>query len=198
MNFKLQALPQLNLAIFASGSGTNAEAIISHFKGHSKIQVKLVVTNKKEAGIWKVADRNQVPCYHAKKSTLYESNDIVTLLKEKHINWIILAGFLLKIPKNILEAYPNEIINIHPALLPKFGGKGMYGMHVHKAVVEANEKETGITIHKVNENYDEGAIISQFSTAVHPDDTPEDVQQKVQQLEHKHFPREIEKHLLNL
>lgn len=194
--FKIQALPRVNIAIFASGSGSNADKILSYFSGHSSIKVALIVCNRKEAGVWQIAENHGVKCCYSNKTSLYESNDIISLLQEEGIDWIILAGFLLKIPNNILESYPDKIINIHPALLPKFGGKGMYGLHVHKAVVAANESETGITIHLVNENYDEGRVIAQFSTPVSSLDSAEDVQKKVQQLEHQYFPKSIENYIL--
>lgn len=195
-DFKIQALQKTAIAIFASGSGTNAEKIMQHFQAHDSISIKLLVCNRKDAGVWEKAKAYKIPGVYCPKSRFYESNDIVNILKEEGIDWIVLSGFLLKIGKNILDCYPNRIINIHPALLPKYGGPGMYGMHVHKAVAENGEKESGISIHLANENYDEGAMIAQYHCDLEPNDGPEEIQQKVQQLEHAHFAPSIEKYIL--
>ena len=184
-----------HIAIFASGSGSNAEKIIQHFSSQTLIKVSLVVCNRKEAGIWDIAKSHNIPSAYFPKSKLYDSNDIIKILQAHHCNWIVLAGFLLKIPASVLEAYPNKIINIHPALLPKFGVKGMYGMHVHKAVQEAGETETGISIHLANENYDEGQMIAQHRCELNKSDDAEDIRAKVQALEHKFFAIEIEQYI---
>ncbi|MDG1805012.1 phosphoribosylglycinamide formyltransferase [Flavicella sp.] len=183
------------LAILASGSGSNAENIIRYFENHESIKVTSIVTNRKEAKVLERAKKLNVPAeYFPKKAFLEEEIVLDHLLK--NADYVILAGFLLKIPQNIVDAYPDKIINIHPALLPKFGGKGMYGMNVHTAVKEQGETETGITIHFVNENYDEGAIIFQAKTAVSASDSPEDIANNIHQLEYAHFPKVIEEALL--
>ncbi len=179
------------IVVFASGSGTNAENIIKHFKGGAIGEVVGVFTNNANAGVIDRAKNNAVPVTVFTKSELYES-DLLHKINAINPDLIVLAGFLLKFPDTMIEAYPDKIINIHPALLPKYGGKGMYGMHVHRAVVEDREKETGITIHYVNENYDEGAIIFQKQVIVLGTDTPEVVAEKIHDLEQKYFPDVIE------
>jgi phosphoribosylglycinamide formyltransferase-1 len=169
-----------NLVLFASGSGSNAEKIIEHFKGSDQVQITHIYCNNPTAGIIQRAERLGVPCRVLKE------------VQSLRTDWIILAGFLWLVPANFVKAFPQRIVNIHPALLPKFGGKGMYGHFVHEAVVAAGEKESGITIHYVNEHYDEGATIFQSSFPVLPSDTPEDVAKKGQVLEHRDFPRVIE------
>lgn len=183
------------LVILASGSGSNAENIIHYFKDSTEISVANVLSNRKGAGVFDRCKRLGVPCYYYSKAAFTENDTVLSFLKES-ADYIILAGFLLKIPESVVKAFPNRIINIHPALLPKYGGKGMYGMNVHTAVKEHKDKETGITIHFVNEHYDEGAIIFQAETALTPKDTPEDIAQKVHLLEYEHFPRIIEKTIL--
>lgn len=185
------------IAIFASGSGTNTEKIIQHFVNSSLAEVVLVLSNKADAFVLKRADKYNIPNTSFTREQLNSGEGVIKALKEKAPDLIVLAGFLWKFPEHILDEFPNQVINIHPALLPKYGGKGMYGMHVHEAVVENHESETGITIHYVNEEYDDGAIIFQATTAVNKSDTPEDVAVKVHQLEYQHFPIVIEKLLLN-
>ena len=181
-----------NIAIFASGGGSNAEEIIRYFENNQNICVALIVSNKSDAYVLERADNHDIPYYvHAKDDQ--ETGLMIDVLQAYKIDYIVLAGYLKKISANLIQAYPNKIINIHPALLPKYGGKGMYGMHVHKAVELAKEEESGITIHFVNENYDEGNIISQFSCRIEQGDTAEQIQKKVLQLEHEHFAQEIEK-----
>lgn len=182
----------INIAIFASGSGSNAENIIRYFEGNDNICVKLIVSNKADAYVHVRADKLGVKSVTFSRVDFESNEKVLDFLKEKSIDFIVLAGFLLKIPQNLIDAYPNKIINIHPALLPKYGGKGMYGDHVHKAVAEAAEKESGITIHYVNENYDEGGIIFQAVCKIEPADTYEDVAGKVHELEYMHFPVVIE------
>ncbi|MEA5460107.1 phosphoribosylglycinamide formyltransferase [Arcicella sp. LKC2W] len=184
-----------NLAIFASGSGSNAERIVEYFATSQEVNVKLFLCNNPEAGVIQRAEKLQIPLVMFDRPA-FKSGAVVKILQENQIDWVILAGFLWLVPKNVVEAFPNKIINIHPALLPKFGGKGMYGHFVHEAVVENKETESGITIHFVNEHYDEGAVIFQASYPVIPTDTPEDVAAKGQVLEHKHFPEVIEKIVL--
>lgn len=183
------------IAILASGSGTNAENLINYFKNSDTISVNLVLSNKKDAKVLERATRLKIPNKSFDRNDFVETDEVLNLLKE-NADYVILAGFLWKIPAKIIDAFPNKVINIHPALLPKYGGKGMYGMHVHDAVVENKEKETGITIHYVNENYDEGAIIFQKSFEVLESDAAEDVAQKIHQLEYEYFPKVVEKVIL--
>ncbi len=182
------------IIIFASGSGTNAENIIKYFDNNKNLKVTYTVTNNKNAGVLERAERLLIPSKVFSKKELNSNKFLQFLINEADI--IILAGFLLKIPREIIQEFPNKIINIHPALLPKYGGKGMFGMHVHEAVVKNNEKESGITIHYVNENYDEGAIIFQKAVTLTKNDTPKDVAAKIHILEQENFPQEIEKVIL--
>jgi phosphoribosylglycinamide formyltransferase-1 len=185
------------IVIFASGNGTNAQNLIQCFQQSKFAEVVLVLSNKKDA---KVLDRSkslQVNSMHFTKEELQSSEGVLRMLKEVKTDLIILAGFLLKFPTTILTEYPDQVINLHPALLPKYGGKGMYGHYVHEAVVANREEETGITIHYVNENYDEGAIIFQKSVKLSEEDTPETVADKIHKLEYKYFPRVIEKLILS-
>jgi len=183
------------IVIFASGSGTNAENIIKHFQRSTVITVVQVLSNKKDAKVLERVNRLNIKHIHFNRQDFYDSDTILDLVKEQ-ADFIILAGFLWKVPEAIIRSFPNKIINIHPALLPKFGGKGMYGMRVHQSIIDQKEKETGITIHYVNENYDEGAIIFQKKVSVSKDDTPETVAHKVHQLEYEYFPKIIEKVIL--
>lgn len=176
------------LAIFASGSGSNAENFFNYFKDSDDIHTSLLVSNRKDAYVLERAYKHNVPSKIIQRKDFYESNQVVEVLKSSKIDYVILAGFLWLIPKNLIEAFPDRIINIHPSLLPKYGGKGMYGMKVHEAVKSAGEKESGITIHLVNEKYDEGRILFQKSTPVTSEDTPEDIANKVHQLEYEYFP----------
>ncbi len=180
------------IAIFASGSGTNAENIINYFKENKKIEVGCIISNKKDAFVLERAKNLNIPSAFFSKEEFNSTSKVIEYLIQSKINFIVLAGFLLKVPQNLLNLFPQNIINIHPALLPKFGGKGMYGDNVHKAVVEANETESGITIHYVNENYDEGAIIFQAKCKVEQNDTYDMVAQKVHKLEYEYFPQIIE------
>ena len=184
-----------NIAIFASGSGSNAEKIVEHFRDSTAVCVKLILCNNPEAAVIERATRLNIPLQLFDRQQ-FKSDFILTILQENEIDWIILAGFLWLIPKNLIVAFPNKIINIHPALLPKFGGKGMYGHFVHEAVVAAGEMESGITIHYVNEHYDEGQYIFQASFPILPTDTPEDVAKKGQVLEYEYFAKVIEGKLL--
>ena len=178
------------IAIFASGSGSNAENIITYFNNVQTAKVTKVYCNNKNAKVFDRCKRLNVDCSLFSKDDFFKTDVVLSQLKET-ADLVILAGFLWKIPTNIIAAFQHKIINIHPALLPKYGGKGMYGMHVHKAVKEHNETETGITIHYVNEHYDEGGIIFQAETAVNSKDTPETIAQKIQLLEQEHFPKVI-------
>ena len=181
-----------NIAIFASGEGTNAQTIIDYFKSSSQVKIALVVSNKSTANVLNRAKNNNIPTLVIDRNAFYESNTVVEQLKNANIDLIVLAGFLWMIPENLIKAFPNKIVNIHPALLPKFGGKGMFGMNVHKAVIEAKEKESGISIHFVNEHYDEGKIISQYKCEVLEKDSAEDLAKRIHQLEYEFFPKAIE------
>lgn len=179
------------LAILASGSGSNAEKIMEYFQKSKKASVALIASNKTDAFVLERAKKFQVPTFTFSRKEMQEGK-LLEKLKQEKIDWVILAGFLLKIPEELIRAFPDRMVNIHPALLPNYGGKGMYGMHVHEAVKAAGDKSTGITIHLVNENYDDGKIIFQAATAIDPTDTPEDIAQKVHALEHRYFPEVIE------
>jgi phosphoribosylglycinamide formyltransferase 1 len=180
------------IAVFASGRGTNAENIIRYFKNHPSIKVGKIYTNNPLAGVIKVAEYHEIECKVFEKSEIYQTETLLKEIIEENHSHIILAGFLWLIPESFVQAFPNKIINIHPALLPKFGGKGMYGMNVHKAVIVNKEKETGISIHYVNANYDEGDLIFQEKCTVEDFDTPENIAEKVHVLEYAYFPKIIE------
>ena len=184
------------IALFASGSGTNAEKIMQYFDAHEQVEVAMLLSNKAKAGALARAEKFEVATKVFNRSTFYETEEIISLLQDREIDLIVLAGFLWLIPAPLVKAFPNKIINIHPALLPNYGGKGMYGAHVHEAVIQNKEKESGITIHYVNEQYDEGEFIFQASCEISPSDTSTDLAKKVQQLEHEHFPKVIENVLL--
>lgn len=181
-----------NIAIFASGEGTNAQRIIDHFKESEKAKVTLVLSNKETANVLNRAKLAGIPTYIINKENFIQNDTVIHFLQENRIDLIVLAGFLWMVPESLVKAFPNKIINIHPALLPKFGGKGMYGMNVHKAVIDAKEKQSGISIHYVNEHYDEGEIISQHACDVSESDTPESLAKKIHQLEYEFFPLAIE------
>jgi phosphoribosylglycinamide formyltransferase-1 len=180
------------IAIFASGSGSNAQKIMEHFKRSPEAEVVLILTNNPQAYVLQRADNFEIPSHIFSRHEFYETDNIIRLLKNLQVDLIVLAGFLWLVPPDLLKAFPNKIINLHPALLPKFGGKGMYGDKVHKAVLEAGEDESGITVHFVNENFDEGEIIHQSRFKIEPGDTLEIIKFKGQQLEHQNFPRVIE------
>ena len=179
------------IALFSSGSGSNVENIINYFIKSTDIQFPIIISNKLDAYVHQRAVKLQIPSFTFSREDFSDGEKILDFLKLNEINSIVLAGFLLKIPEKLLNAYPNTIINIHPALLPKFGGKGMYGLGVHQAVVDAGESESGITIHYVNAHYDEGNIIFQAKCSVLPTDTPDKIAEKVHELEYEHFPRVI-------
>lgn len=185
----------LKLAIFSSGKGSNAERIIHYFDKSPLIKISLVVCNKPGAGVLKVASNGNIKTLIIEKQKFTESDDYVQYLKSENITHIVLAGFLWKIPKNMIEAFPERIINIHPALLPNFGGKGMYGEKVHQAVISFGEKESGITIHLVDEHYDHGKTIFQAKTEILPIDNAETLAKKIQELEHLNYPLVIEEWL---
>ncbi|SMG44269.1 phosphoribosylglycinamide formyltransferase-1 [Marivirga sericea] len=186
-----------NIAILASGSGSNAEKIIHYFKNHKAINIACVITNNENAGAIERAEKAHVPSKYFSKEDFEHPSFLLQYLKSKEVDYIVLAGFLLKIAPDIVAQYPDKIINIHPALLPKYGGKGMYGNHVHESVILNKETESGITIHIVNENYDEGRIIFQAKCDISPQMGAKQLSAKVQQLEHQHFPKIIEEFVEN-
>ncbi len=181
-----------NIAIFASGAGSNAQAIIDYFRELSVVNVALIVSNKSKAGVLDIAKTEEIDALLIDKSIINNS-DFLSLLQQYRIDLIVLAGYLWKIPAYLIQAYENKIVNIHPALLPKYGGKGMYGSHVHQAVIQNKETESGITIHLVNEEYDKGKILLQEKIAVTSEDTPNSLAQKIHQLEHAHYAPTIKK-----
>lgn len=179
------------LAILASGSGSNAEKIMEHFQHSTKAQVALVASNKADAFVLERAKKFGVPTFTFTRKEM-EAGELLCKLQEQKIDWVILAGFLLKISDDLIRAFPERMVNIHPALLPNYGGKGMYGSFVHEAVKAAGDTETGITIHLVNEHYDEGKIVFQASTKVTNEDTPDTIADKVHALEHRYYPEVID------
>ena len=183
------------IAIFASGNGSNAENIFRYFKHHEKIKVVILLANKPQAHVLNRAQKHGIETCIFNKHTFLETDNILQMLQKLKVDLIVLAGFLWLIPQSMITTFPNRIINIHPALLPKYGGKGMYGMHVHQAVIENKDTESGITIHYVNPQYDQGQIIFQTTCKLSLGDTPEEVQKKVHQLEREHFPKVIERTL---
>ncbi|GAA4781162.1 phosphoribosylglycinamide formyltransferase [Olivibacter ginsenosidimutans] len=180
------------IAIFASGSGSNAQKIMEHFKYSKDAEVSLILTNNPDAYVLQRADNFEIPSHIFDRQEFYETAAVVDLLKRMQIDLVVLAGFLWLVPQHLLDAFPNKIVNIHPALLPAYGGKGMYGDRVHKAVLANKEEESGITIHYVNEQFDEGEIIHQAKFKIDEDDTLEIIKFKGQQLEHQYFPKIIE------
>jgi phosphoribosylglycinamide formyltransferase-1 len=185
------------LVIFASGSGTNAANIISYFQKSGVTRVTLVLSNKKDAKVLERAHDLGVASRFFTKEELYDTQGILPLLKEHRPDLIVLAGFLLKFPSHILQEFPGKVVNIHPALLPKYGGKGMYGAFVHQAVIENRELESGITVHLVNDAYDEGAILFQKSTPLSANETPDSLAAKIHELEYEYFPKVLEQLLLS-
>lgn len=183
----------MNVAIFASGNGTNAQRIIEYFSSDQQIKIVLVLSNKKDAFVLQRAQHLSVPTFCFTGYELKNTSIVLDKLIEFNIDFIVLAGFMIMIPESLIKLFPDKIINIHPALLPKYGGKGMFGDKVHHAVIEAKEKESGISIHYVNEKYDEGTIIFQGKCEVTPNDTPETLAARIHGLEHKYYPEIIEK-----
>ncbi len=182
-----------NIVLFASGSGSNVENIVNFFEKDNNVTISHILTNNPEAFVIERARKLDIPCKVFSRQELIKDDTILNLLLRMKPDLIVLAGFLWLIPLKVTKAFPNKIINIHPALLPKYGGKGMYGSRVHEAVVEYREKESGITIHYVNEKYDEGNVIFQAKCQILPDDTPDDVAAKIHELEYEHFPNVIKK-----
>lgn len=187
----------ISIAIFASGAGSNAQKIITHFKGDEAVTVALVICNKPGAGVLNIAAAENIPTLLIEKEQFFRGDHYLPELKQYGIEFIVLAGFLWKIPGGLISAYPNKIVNIHPALLPKYGGKGMYGQFVHQAVIDAGDKESGISIHFVDELYDHGNIIFQARCPVMETDTPESLAAKIHALEHTHFPVVVSQVLKN-
>ncbi len=181
------------IAIFASGTGSNARRLVEHFDGHTNVEIALIASNKADAPVLNMAQEYDIATFIFNKKEFYHTKIVIEKLAAAKIDFIVLAGFLWLVPKTIIEQYPKRIINLHPALLPKYGGKGMYGMRVHEAVRAANETETGITIHYVNEQYDEGDIIFRAHCPVAATDTPQQIAKKIQILEHQHLPIITEK-----
>ena len=185
-----------HIALFASGAGSNAQKIIEYFKGHTQIKVALVVCNKPGAGVISIAESATIPVLLVEKEKFFRGNAYIDVLKEQGISFIVLAGFLWKIPDSLIKAFPGKIINIHPALLPNYGGKGMYGSKVHDAVIANKEKESGITIHYVDEQYDHGDIIFQARCSLEESDTTQSLAQKIHLLEHAFYPKIVEETVL--
>jgi phosphoribosylglycinamide formyltransferase-1 len=186
-----------NIAVFASGSGTNAQRLIEHFSPITGTNISVLLTNRKDAGVIERAKKLHVPVRIFDREEFYYSENIAVFLRNEGIDWIILAGFLWLIPSYLLKIFPGRIVNIHPALLPKYGGKGMYGMNVHRAVIDAKEKESGITIHYIDGEYDRGNIIFQAACPVDETDTPETLAAKIHELEYEYFPVVMENLILN-
>lgn len=182
----------IHIAIFASGSGTNAARLIEHFRHHPTVVIRLVVCNNPTAKVLDIAAANDIESLLIEKERFFKGDGYLEIFREKHIDWIVLAGFLWKVPLCLIKAYPEKMVNIHPALLPKYGGKGMYGKYVHEAVIAAKEKTSGITVHLVDEIYDHGRIIFQKECTVEPTDTPETLAKKIQELEHQYFAKIVE------
>lgn len=186
------------IAVFASGAGSNARVLIQHFENHPDAQVTLLVTNRPECGAAAIAMEHGVEVLYLDRDNFYGKGSVANDLIERGIDLIVLAGFLWRVPADLISPFENRIINLHPSLLPKFGGRGMYGNNVHKAVIEAGEKESGITIHYVTEEFDEGAAIAQFSCPVFPSDNIETLAKRIHELEHKHLAPTVDKLLFSL
>ncbi len=191
-----EKLPK-KIVIMASGRGTNARAIIDYFAGNMQVEVSLVLSNNADAGVLDIAAERGIPTLSFTRKSFYKTEEIINVLTAIQPDLIILAGFMWMIPQNIITTFPHQIINIHPALLPKYGGKGMYGSHVHRAVLAHKERESGITIHYVNEHYDEGKIIARFKTSITSEDDLASLETKIHQLEHAHYAPVIEQLLFS-
>ena len=185
-----------NIAIFASGNGSNAENVVRHFSNHAYARVVAILTNNPDAGVVARAKRLGIQCFIFNRRQLYETNEVAAQLRRMNANYIVLAGFLWLMPQRIVEEYGRDMLNIHPSLLPKFGGKGMYGMRVHEAVIAAGESISGITIHRVNEFYDDGDVVCRKSCDIVPGETPETLAQKIHELEYEWYPKTIEADIL--
>lgn len=185
------------VAIFASGSGSNAINLINHFNGHKDIEIAFVLTNNSDAGIIDKAEQKGIDVIVLSNEDVSKSDLLLSICEEANISWVVLAGYLRLVPATFIDHFENRIINLHPALLPKYGGRGMYGQHVHKAVVENNETESGISIHFVNSEFDKGQIIAQFRCAVKEDDNAEDVDRKIRVLEQSYLPIVVQRTIEN-
>ena len=194
---KLTGKPTISIAIFASGAGTNAQEIINHFSSSSAIKINLIVCNKPGAGVLSIAEKENIPFLLIEKDRFFNGNAYLTELQKSKISFIVMAGFLWKIPEQLIKAYPKKIINLHPGLLPKYGGNGMYGHFVHDAVIGNKEKESGITIHYIDELYDHGEIIFQAKCTVDENDNTESLSKKIHTLEHTHYAAVIEDIIMN-
>ncbi len=183
----------IQLAIFGSGNGTNAQRIAEHFSKINDIDINCIIYNKKDAYIAQRAQNLGITAQYFNRKDFFESDNVLRFLQDRKVDYVVLAGFLLLVPENLLKAYPNKIVNIHPALLPKYGGKGMYGERVHEAVIAHHEKESGITIHVVDNHYDKGTTLFQAKCEITDSDTPDTLAQKIHKLEHQYFPIVIEK-----
>jgi phosphoribosylglycinamide formyltransferase-1 len=184
--------PKFRIAVFASGAGSNAQALIDFFKNSALASIALIVCNKPGAGVISIAEKEGVPVLLIEKEAFFRGDAYLPKLQKEEINFIALAGFLWKIPQPLINAYPKRIVNLHPALLPKYGGKGMYGLFVHEAVLSAGDLETGITIHYVDEHYDNGDVIFQTACPVLPGDDSQDIAGRIHRLEHLHYPKVVE------
>lgn len=193
-----QAAKTLNIAIFASGAGSNAQKIIDFFRNSADFRISLIVCNKPDAGALQIAQKENIPTLLIEKDKFFRGDAYTSELRKAGIDFIVLAGFLWKIPDQLVKVYSGRLVNIHPALLPKYGGKGMYGTHVHEAVIAAGDKESGITIHHVDEQYDHGSTIFQARCEVLQDDTPGKLAERIHKLEHEHYPRVIAELLLKV
>lgn len=183
------------LALFASGTGSNVRRIHAHFTSGSEVEIAVLVCNRPEAPVVRFAREKNIPVHLLTRDDLSDPVPLINAMEAARVDLIVLAGFLWKIPEELVKAFPKRILNIHPALLPRYGGKGMYGMRVHEAIIAAGETESGITIHLVNEHYDEGEILFQARCPVYPEDTPEQLAERIHHLEHQHFPEIIEHYL---
>ncbi len=181
----------MNIAILASGNGTNAENIVNSFRGSKTVNVSMIITNVRNAYVIERAKNLGIPCAYFSRDFWQDGHSIAAFMRQQNIGLIVLAGFLAKVPDALIEAWPDRIINIHPSLLPKYGGKGMYGDRVHEAVIAAGDKESGITIHYINDRLDEGQVIAQYRCDVNPDDTPHTLAQRVHELEYRFYPQVI-------
>lgn len=188
----------ISIGILASGSGSNAEKIVEHFEGSPLARVVLIASDNPEAGVLERARRHGVPTAVFSRAEFAAGDAPLAALREAGVDYLVLAGFLRLVPLNIIEEFAGRIVNIHPALLPAYGGRGMYGARVHEAVIAAGERESGITIHRVNGRYDDGAIIAQFRCPVSAGDTPETLAARIHALEHCHFPEVIETEIINI
>lgn len=183
------------IAIFLSGSGSNARTICNYFINHPTIEVSILLSNKTNSGAASIGEEFHIPVFIFNREEFYEQNSVLDKLTQLRVEFIVLAGFLWMVPNNLLQHYPDKILNIHPALLPKYGGKGMHGRHVHQAVYDNKEQESGITIHLCNEHYDEGMIVAQYKVQMSDGDTPDIIAQKIQSLEHQYYAKTIEAYI---